>query len=170
MAVFQIVAPILKLEQRRDGVSQKTGNPWCSQKVVLDCSQTNQMGQTYYHYLAVDFFGEEKISMLNGLQPGTMVQVSFALDCVERQSQSGTMYWSTNINGTAIKPYVAQQPQPQSVQQAAPAPQPQQYQQPVQQQYQQPQQFQQPQPQPQQYQQPQQPAQPQQMPDNSLPF
>ncbi len=113
MAVFQIVAPILKMEPKRQGVSQRTGNPWSSQTVVLDCSQTTQTGQTFYHYLAVDYFGDEKIALLNALQPGKMVQVSFAVESRERQTQSGSMFWSTNINGIDIKPFVQQAPQPQ---------------------------------------------------------
>lgn len=113
MAVFQIVAPILKLEPKRQGVSQRTGNPWTSQTVILDCSRTTQMGQTFYQYIAVDFFGDEKISLINGLQQGNMVQVSFSIESRERQTQTGGTFWSANINGISIKPFVQQNPQMQ---------------------------------------------------------
>lgn len=117
MAIFQVVAPVYKIEPKKEGVSQKSGNPWCSQTVVLDCSTTGQLGQLYMHYLSVDFFGAERVALLNGLQLGSNVQVSFTVESRERVTQSGATFWSTSANGINIKPFVQQQSTPQQPQQ-----------------------------------------------------
>jgi hypothetical protein len=149
------VIGIIKQIGQTQSVPTKSGQPFIKRKLVLDAAQYDRYtGQKLFDNFPSFEFTGERVKLLDGLQPGQLVNVSF--DIYGKYSESNNDYFNSVV-GYKIEPVVRHQPaQPQQSQPQQPAatPQPQVY-------YQHPQQ-------------PQQPSQPAWTPpqvgDDGLPF
>lgn len=97
---MEIFGKVLKVLPKEEGLS-KAENYYTKQTVIIVKDDDNK--------LAVDFFGEKKVSQLKNIQQGDIVRVGFKIesrpienDCAER--------WFNSINGIYIRKFVEDKP------------------------------------------------------------
>lgn len=125
---MEVQGKIIAILPANSGVSQRTGNPWCTQTFVLETIEQ------YPKKIPFEVFGEDRIRQF-GLQMGETVTIHFDVDGREWNGKWFAKVSCYNVTraGQAQAAPVAQ-PQPQAptpqqnvatAQPAAPAPQPQ---------------------------------------------
>ena len=97
-----ITGKLVKTLDVESGTS-KAGKEWKKQSFVIDT------GAQYNPEVCFSLFGEDKIAMLNGIQPGTEIEVSFNLSSRE---YNGKYYhnidaWRINRAAAAVVEDVA---------------------------------------------------------------
>ena len=117
---MEITGKIIAVLPAREGVSQRTGNPWKIQEYVIETHDQ------YPKRCCFNVFGAEKISQFN-IQMGEELTVSFDIDAREYQGKyyNDVRAWAVNRNvqvpGAAPVPGVAPVPGAAPVAGAAPA-------------------------------------------------
>lgn len=124
---MEATGKIIVILPANSGVSQRTGNPWCTQTFVLETSEQ------YPKKIPFEVFGEDRIRQFN-LQMNETVTIHFDVDGREWKGKWFAKVSCYNVTRAGQTPtntqntqQPGQQPPPQNVtttQQVAPAPQP----------------------------------------------
>lgn len=80
------------------------GQPWEKQTVVIATLEERP------RKLAFDFFGLDKVALLEGLEEQTLVEVSFEIEGREVPGQDGEPRYFTSLRGYSLKPYELKTP------------------------------------------------------------
>lgn len=123
---MQIIAKIGRLLEKKSGVSEKTGNPWVRQQVVLRIYRQNQDGSyTQTNESMVCDCTDAMIMQSPQFMEGTMCRASVFADARE---YNGRVYQQNLMNGfmpigegTVPQVQQATAPQPHAVQATAPS-------------------------------------------------
>ena len=93
---MKVIGKVFKLEPVESGVS-KADKAWQKQTLVIET------GDEYNPYVAVSFFGEEKVGKLSALKPGQDVTVDVNLSSREHKGK-----WYSTIDGWKFETGTAQ--------------------------------------------------------------
>lgn len=77
---FEVSGKIIAVLDKKNGVSNSTGNPWVSQQYVIETQEQ------YPKRLCFEVFGEDRIASFN-IQNGEEMTVSFDIDAREYQGR-----------------------------------------------------------------------------------
>lgn len=109
---MELTGKIIKVMEKRSGVSQRSGNNWASQDYVLEI----QDGQ-YVRHMVFNVFGEDRIAQFN-IQENKEYVVSFDIDAHEYNGR-----WFNDIRAWRVVEFSAQTPaQPQPMNNVPPVP------------------------------------------------
>lgn len=103
---MKITGKVHEICEKQEGQTT-SGGFWTKQMLVI----TNHVGEKDV-YVGINFFGESRVKMLEGLQKGQLVDVAFAPESREYMGK-----WYADLIGFGVKAYVPAK----SVQQAVPA-------------------------------------------------
>lgn len=105
-AIIYSISPVQEIP------SKNGGQPFLKRELILDDSWADREGTVHPNYVLVEFTGD-KMSVLDGFQPGQRVNVDAV---VNGREYNGRVF--TTIRGLNVSPY-PQQPQQGYAQQAA---------------------------------------------------
>lgn len=113
---MEITGKIIAVLPAREGVSQRTGNPWKIQEYVIETHDQ------YPRKCCFNVFGAEKISQFN-IQVGEELTVSFDIDAREYQGKyyNDIRAWAVNRNIQPAPGMPVAAPMPGAPMAAAPA-------------------------------------------------
>lgn len=115
---MEATGKIIAILPANSGVSQRTGNPWCTQTFVLETIEQ------YPKKIPFEVFGEDRIRQFN-LQMGETVTIHFDVDGREYNGRWYPSVKCFNVVRQGQQQVAVTQQQIGQVQQPTPAPQPQ---------------------------------------------
>lgn len=115
---MEATGKIIAILPANSGVSQRTGNPWCTQTFVLETIER------YPKKIPFEVFGEDRIRQFN-LQMGETVTIHFDVDGREYNGRWYPSVKCFNVVRQGPQQVAVTQQQTGQVQQPTPAPQPQ---------------------------------------------
>ncbi len=115
---MEATGKIIAILPANSGVSQRTGNPWCTQTFVLETIEQ------YPKKIPFEVFGEDRIRQFN-LQMGETVTIHFDVDGREYNGRWYPSVKCFNVVRQGQQQVAVTQQQTGQVQQPTPAPQPQ---------------------------------------------
>ena len=115
---MEATGKIIAILPANSGVSQRTGNPWCTQTFVLETIEQ------YQKKIPFEVFGEDRIRQFN-LQMGETVTIHFDVDGREYNGRWYPSVKCFNVVRQGQQQVAVTQQQTGQVQQPTPAPQPQ---------------------------------------------
>lgn len=115
---MEATGKIIAILPANSGVSQRTGNPWCTQTFVLETIEQ------YPKKIPFEVFGEDRIRQFN-LQMGETVTIHFDVDGREYNGRWYPSVKCFNVVRQGQQQVAVTQQQTGQVQQHTPAPQPQ---------------------------------------------
>ena len=115
---MEATGQIIAILPANSGVSQRTGNPWCTQTFVLETIEQ------YPKKIPFEVFGEDRIRQFN-LQMGETVTIHFDVDGREYNGRWYPSVKCFNVVRQGQQQVAVTQQQTGQVQQPTPAPQPQ---------------------------------------------
>lgn len=115
---MEATGKIIAILPAYSGVSQRTGNPWCTQTFVLETIEQ------YPKKIPFEVFGEDRIRQFN-LQMGETVTIHFDVDGREYNGRWYPSVKCFNVVRQGQQQVAVTQQQTGQVQQPTPAPQPQ---------------------------------------------
>lgn len=115
---MEATGKIIAILPANSGVSQRTGNPWCTQTFVLETIEQ------YPKKIPFEVFGEDRIRQFN-LQMGETVTIHFDVDGREYNGRWYPSVKCFNVVRQGHQQVAVTQQQTGQVQQPTPAPQPQ---------------------------------------------
>lgn len=114
---MEATGKIIAILPANSGVSQRTGNPWCTQTFVLETIEQ------YPKKIPFEVFGEDRIRQFN-LQMGETVTIHFDVDGREYNGRWYPSVKCFNVVRQGQQQVAVTQQQTGQVQQPTPAPQP----------------------------------------------
>lgn len=115
---MEATGKIIAILPANSGVSQRTGNPWCTQTFVLETIEQ------YPKKIPFEVFGEDRIRQFN-LQMGETITIHFDVDGREYNGRWYPSVKCFNVVRQGQQQVAVTQQQTGQVQQPTPAPQPQ---------------------------------------------
>ena len=112
---MEAVGKIIAILPANSGVSQRTGNAWCTQTFVLETIEQ------YPKKIPFEVFGEDRIKQFN-IQMGETITISFDVDGREWNGRWFPSIKCFNVTRQGQQQGQSVAAQPQHTQQAAPQP------------------------------------------------